>query len=129
MLFNKTRQYSNNIQFFNKMIFSRYRTRQIKATETNKLIKAAEKTNLFLSIVLKKKRKEMFYLWLYGVRHRVKYHTDSERGNPLSPHGLLFFYHLLSSYTPHRNGNQPEHYCSYFIIIVLTPFNHKIKMF
>ena len=52
MLFNKTRQYSNNIQFFNKMIFSRYRTRQIKATETNKLIKATGKNHLFVSIVL-----------------------------------------------------------------------------
>ena len=31
-----------------------------------------------------------FYLRLYGVRHMVKYHTDSERGNPLPPHGLLF---------------------------------------
>ena len=31
-----------------------------------------------------------FYLWLYGIRHMVKYHSDSERGNPLPPHGLLF---------------------------------------
>ena len=31
-----------------------------------------------------------FYLWLYGVRHMVKDHSDSERGNPLLPHGLLF---------------------------------------
>ena len=30
-----------------------------------------------------------FYLWLYGVRHMVNDHTDSERGNPLPPHGLL----------------------------------------
>ena len=33
-----------------------------------------------------------FYLWLYGVRHMVKDHSDSERGIPLPPHGLLFFY-------------------------------------
>ena len=31
-----------------------------------------------------------FYLRLYGVRHMVKNHSDSERGNPLLPHGLLF---------------------------------------
>ena len=31
-----------------------------------------------------------FYLWLYGVRHKVKDHIDSERGNPLLQHGLLF---------------------------------------
>ena len=30
-----------------------------------------------------------FYLRLYGVRHMVKDHSDSERGNPLPPHGLL----------------------------------------
>ena len=31
-----------------------------------------------------------FYLRLYGVMHMVKDHTDSERENPLPPHGLLF---------------------------------------
>ena len=31
-----------------------------------------------------------FYLRLYGVGHMVKEHSDSERGNPLLPHGLLF---------------------------------------
>ena len=30
-----------------------------------------------------------FILWLYGVGHMVKDHSDSERGNPLPPHGLL----------------------------------------
>ena len=31
-----------------------------------------------------------FYLQLYGVEHMVKNHSDSERGNLLPPHGLLF---------------------------------------
>ena len=31
-----------------------------------------------------------FYLLLYGVRHMVKDHSDSEKGNPLLPHRLLF---------------------------------------
>ena len=31
-----------------------------------------------------------FYLRLCGVRHMVKDHSDSERGNPLPPVGLLF---------------------------------------
>ena len=35
-----------------------------------------------------------FYLQLYGVRHMVMDHSNSERGNPLPPHGLLF---LISS--------------------------------
>ena len=31
-----------------------------------------------------------FYVRLYGVRHMVKDHSDSEKGNPLPPHRLLF---------------------------------------
>ena len=31
-----------------------------------------------------------FYLWLYGIRHMVKGHSDNEKGNPLPPHRLLF---------------------------------------
>ena len=31
-----------------------------------------------------------FYLLLYGDRHVVTDLNDSERGNPLPPHGLLF---------------------------------------
>ena len=31
-----------------------------------------------------------FYLRLYGVKHMVKDHSDSERGNLLPPHRLLF---------------------------------------
>ena len=30
-----------------------------------------------------------FYFRLYGIRHIVKDHSDSERGNLLLPHGLL----------------------------------------
>ena len=48
----------------------------------------------------KEGRKEMFYLtahsthfsygFIYGVRHIVKDHSDSEKGNPLPTHRLLF---------------------------------------
>ena len=31
-----------------------------------------------------------FYIRLYGIGHMVKDHSDSERGNLLPPHGLLF---------------------------------------
>ena len=31
-----------------------------------------------------------FYLRLYGVRHMVNDHSDSERGNQLPPHELFF---------------------------------------
>ena len=37
---------------------------------------------------------DTFYLRLYGVRHMVNDHPDSERGNMRLPHGLLF---LISS--------------------------------
>ena len=30
-----------------------------------------------------------FYLRLYGIRHIVTDHSDSEKGNPLPPHRLL----------------------------------------
>ena len=52
-----------------------------------------------ISVEYQERRKEMFYLTthsthfilrLYGVGHMVKDHSDSERGNPLLPHGLLF---------------------------------------
>ena len=32
-----------------------------------------------------------FYLQLYGIRHIVKDHSDSERGNLLPPHRLSVF--------------------------------------
>ena len=39
-----------------------------------------------------------FYLWLYGVGHMVSDHLDSERGNPLLPHGLLFLINSKGSF-------------------------------
>ena len=39
-----------------------------------------------------------FYLWLYGVRHMFKDHSDSEKGNPLPPHSLLFMINSKGSY-------------------------------
>ena len=39
-----------------------------------------------------------FYLRLYGVRHMVKDHSDSEKGNPLPPHGLLLLINSKGSF-------------------------------
>ena len=39
-----------------------------------------------------------YYLRLYGIRYMVKDHSDSERGNLLPPHGLLFFISSMGSY-------------------------------
>ena len=55
--------------------------------------------NVCMYVCLYEGRKEMFFLTthstsfclqLYGVGHMVKDHSDSERGNPLPPHGLMF---------------------------------------
>ena len=52
-------------------------------------------TKAVVCVILSVGRKEMFYLTTHSthfiyVRHMVKDHSDSERGNPLPPHGLLF---------------------------------------
>ena len=48
---------------------------------------------LWTSNITTEREREMFfntfYLRLYGVRHMVKDHSDSEKGNPLPPHRLL----------------------------------------
>ena len=60
-----------------------------------------------------KGRKEMFYLMmhsthfilrLYGVGHMVKDHSDSEKGNPLPPHGLLFPINIKGSFICTQTG-------------------------
>ena len=39
-----------------------------------------------------------FYLRLYGVRHMVKDHSDSEKGTLLPPHRLLFPINSMGSF-------------------------------
>ena len=56
-------------------------------------------TKTLQNIIIREREKERnvlfndalntFYLRLYGVRHVVKDHSDSEKGNPLPPHRLL----------------------------------------
>ena len=57
-----------------------------------------------------------FYLRLYGVRHMVKDHSDSERGNPLPPHRLLFPINSKGSFiiicTYHRQDSTYHILCS-----------------
>ena len=51
------------------------------------------------------------YLRLYGIGHMVKDHSDSERGNPLPPHGLLFPINSKGSFictTPHTGLHIPQ---------------------
>ena len=48
-----------------------------------KLVRERERNVLFNDAL------NTFYLRLYGVRHMVKDHSDSEKGHPLPPHRLL----------------------------------------
>ena len=52
-----------------------------------------------------------FYLWLYGVGRMVKDHSDSERGNPLPPHGLLFPISSNGSFISHRQDSTYHSLC------------------
>ena len=61
------------------------------------MLHTARMSSCYLALK-ERKEKKMFYfndalntfhLLLYGVRHMVKDHSDSERGNPLQPYGLL----------------------------------------
>ena len=48
-----------------------------------------------------------FYLRLYGIRHVVKDHLNSERRNPPTQHGLLFLLYASS----HRQDNTYHSLC------------------
>ena len=55
-----------------------------------------------------------FYLRLHDVRHMVKDHSNSERGNPLPPHGLLFTFSskVVFLYAPsHRQDSTYHGHC------------------
>ena len=52
---------------------------------SHKLISRERERNVLFNDAL-----NTFYLRLYGIRYMVKDHSDSEKGNPLPPHELLF---------------------------------------
>ena len=55
-----------------------------------------------------------FYLQLYGVEHMVKDHSDSERGNPLLQHGLLFLIRtMVLLYAPSHRQDKTYHSLCY----------------
>ena len=68
---------------FNNMI--RFRDRTIFKVSVRLVFRVSERErNVLFNDTL-----NTFYLRLYGVRHMVKDHSDSEKGNPLPPHRLL----------------------------------------
>ena len=52
-----------------------------------------------------------FYLRLYGVRHMVKDHSDSEKANLLPPHRLLLSINSKDSFISHRQDNTYHGLC------------------
>ena len=54
-----------------------------------------------------------FYLQLYGVRHMVKDHSDSERGNPLLPHGVLFLISTIFFLYASSHRQDKTYHCLY----------------
>ena len=59
-----------------------------------------------------------FYLRLYGVRHMVKDHSDSERGNPLPSHGLLFPISSKGSFYMHHPTDRMTHTTAFVTPVV-----------
>ena len=59
-----------------------------------------------------------FYLRLYGVKHMVKDHSDSERGNPPPPHGLLFPIRSKSSFYMHHPTDMITHTTTFVTPVV-----------
>ena len=65
-----------------------------------------------LSLCIKKKEAlNTFYLPLYGLTHMVKDHSDSERGNPLPSHRLLFPISSKGYFISHRQDNTYHGLC------------------
>ena len=59
-----------------------------------------------------------FYLPLYGVRHMVKDHSDSENGNPLPPHRLLFPINSKGSFYMHHPTDRIAHTTAFVTPVV-----------
>ena len=59
-----------------------------------------------------------FYLRLYGVRHMVKDDSDSERGNPLPPHRLLFPINSKGSFYMHHPTDRIIHTMAFVTPVV-----------
>ena len=59
-----------------------------------------------------------FYLRLYGVRHMVKDHSDSEKGNLLPPHRLLIPINSKGSFYMHHPTDRIAHTMTFVTPVV-----------
>ena len=67
-----------------------------------------------------------FYLWLCGVVHMVKDHSNSERGNLLLPlHGFLYSINIQGTFYMHSPIDRIVHTIAYVIQLWCTGWNEK----
>ena len=59
-----------------------------------------------------------FYLRLYGVRHMVKDHSDSEKRNPLPPHRLLLSINSKGFFYMHHPTDRITHTTAFVTPVV-----------
>ena len=59
-----------------------------------------------------------FYLRLYGIRHKVKDNYNSEKGNPLLPHRLLFSINSKGSFLKHHPTDRIVHTTAFVTPVV-----------
>ena len=59
-----------------------------------------------------------FYLRLYGIKHMVKDHSDSDRGNPLPPYGQLFPINSKGSFYMHHPTDRITHTMAFVTPVV-----------
>ena len=59
-----------------------------------------------------------FYLRLYGIRHMVKDHSDSEKGNPLPPHRLLLSINSKGYFYMHHPTDRITHTTAFVTPVV-----------
>ena len=64
-----------------------------------------------------------FYLRLYDVRHMVKDHSDSEKGNPLPPHRLFLLINSYGFFYMHHPTDRIAHTTAFVTPVV----EHKLK--
>ena len=57
----------------------------------------------------------------------VKNHSDSERGNPLPPHGLFFLFSSKGSFYMHHHTDWITHTTTFVTPVVVYGVGHMVK--
>ena len=83
-----------------------------KSKVTNGMGRESERNVLFNDAL------NTFYLRLYGVRHMVEDHSDSEKGNPLPPHRLLLSINSKGSFYMHHPTDRITHTTAFVTPVV-----------